>query len=568
MAIDFNREVFIVGRNLVMVIGLAIVFAVVLQSLPLTGLPIALAQANPDATGESESSQDNLFIFTTVDDFEKGEMDGTLVVNSGNGAIVLQDGASSGTYVSPVVETKPFEYMVLSWNADTPQSSYIEIEGKVRVGDEWTDWLSWGRWSTSPFTVKDRKTLPGSGGDDETDDPLAMMSIDELIVKGQSGETANAFQYRLCLHAADNPRGDEGTTPKVRLVASTLKNTLPGQAITKKYPDDADDLAKLEKDLDVPCYSQMVRDYKIANSICSPTSVSMLLSYYGIDISPEEAAWDVYDDEAGIFGNWAFNVAAAASYGFVSYVDYVAPEEGADPWHYVKQQIALDRPVVVSVRYKNPTIPGDMPPVEGVPIDSTDGHLVLIRGFTWKDGVEYVIVNDPAAPDNETVRREYRADQFFDAWVKRAAYIIYKDEDEIDEIYAPVPVSADLVSEGKTKDGYYKFRLVADGQNVNVNSANFRSVVLSYNGGISTPFVLKSSSEAPDVLLISVQSEPGTYTFTFIGKNKDKYKAEVTLPLEEAGSGILPIVILLIVAAIVIVVFIRTSKKRAVNANK
>ena len=112
------------GRNLVMVIGLAIVFAVVLQSLPLTGLPTAAAQANPEATGESESSQDNLFIFTTVDDFEKGEMDGTLVIDSGNGAIVLQDGASLGTYVSPVVETKPFEYMVLSWNADTPQSSY------------------------------------------------------------------------------------------------------------------------------------------------------------------------------------------------------------------------------------------------------------------------------------------------------------------------------------------------------------------------------------------------------------------------------------------------------------
>ena len=43
----------------------------------------------------------------------------------------------------------------------------------------------------------------------------------------------------------------------------------------------------------------------------------------------------------------------------------------------------------------------------------------MVRGFTWKDGVEYVIVNDAAAPDNESVRREYKANQFADAWVKK-----------------------------------------------------------------------------------------------------------------------------------------------------
>lgn len=557
-----------VERTAVIVIGFAVIAALVLQVVPLVKLPVAAAQGSQSANEEIGVSQDNLFIFTTVDDFGKGETDGTQVIDSGNGAIVLEDGASSGTYTSPIVETMPFEYMVLSWNADTPQTSHIEIQGRVRVKDEWTDWLSWGRWSTSAFTVNNRRVLPGSGRDDETDNPLAMVSIDELIVKGQSGETANAFQYRVVLHVAENPRANEGVTPKVRLVASTLKNTLPGQAIAKKYPDDAQDLTNFEKDLDVPCYSQMVRDYKIANSICSPTSVAMVLSYYGLDISPEEVAWDVHDHEAGIFGNWAFNVAAAASYGFVSYVDYVVPEEGADPWYYVKQQIALDRPVVVSVRYKNPSIPGDMPPVEGVPIDSTEGHLVLVRGFTWKDGIEYVIVNDPAAPDNETVRREYRADQFFDAWVKRAAYVIYRDENEIDGIYAPIAISAELVPEGKTKDGYYKMRLTADGQNVDVNSASFRSVVLSYESGMPTPFILKSSSEAPDLLLVSAESEPGTYTFTFIGKNKDKYKAEITLPLEEPRSNLIPIVVMLVVVAIVVLAFMSTNKKRAASANK
>ena len=61
------------------------------------------------------------------------------------------------------------------------------------------------------------------------------------------------------------------------------------------------------------------------------------------------------------------------------------------------------------------------------------------------------------------------------------------------------------------------------------------SVVVSRNGGMPEPFVLKSSSEAPDLLLLTEEmcqtedDQPITYTFTFIGKNKDKYKAETTV---------------------------------------
>ena len=78
-----------------------------------------------------------------------------------------------------------------------------------------------------------------------------------------------------------------------------------------------------------------------------------------------------------------------------------------------------------------------------------------------------------------TVRREYRADQFFDAWAKRGAYIIYRDEEELDGIYPPLPIVGELVPEGQTEDGYRAFRLVVDGETVNVNSANFVSVVVS-----------------------------------------------------------------------------------------
>ena len=138
------------------------------------------------------------------------------------------------------------------------------------------------------FLVNNRTMLPGSGKDDETDDPSVKISIDELIVKVRVGKRQMLFSTVLYSIARITLEKVKARHPRVRMVSCTLKNTLPGQEICKVYPDDAPDLSNFEKDLDVPYYSQMVRDYKIANRICSPTSVAMVLSYYGFDVSPEK----------------------------------------------------------------------------------------------------------------------------------------------------------------------------------------------------------------------------------------------------------------------------------------
>jgi len=169
---------------------------------------------------------------------------------------------------------------------------------------------------------------------------------------------------------------------------------------------------RLEKDLDVPMVSQMQQDPKIAHVICSATSVSMVMQFYGLDISAEKAAEGVFDNAAEIYGNWPFNTAFAASQGFVAYVDRF---ESLDD---IKKEVSEGRPVIASISFGK----GEL---DGAPIEDTDGHLVVVRGFTAKDGTDYVIVNDPAAPTHETVKREYRVDQFLKAW-KGMVYIIRK----------------------------------------------------------------------------------------------------------------------------------------------
>lgn len=370
------------------------VFALILLLLTACG-PAA------PSVSKGQTLEGNLWLQTTVSDFKRGsQLENTTVVEKGDGAVELvKQGdrfAESGTFTSAPINTAPFKDLILSWNADTPAGTTVTIEGQIQADGEWSEWFSWGTWGTGV----ESKSVRNQKG------KFAVMAIDTL----KSIKEATALRYRLTLRST-NPHA----TPSVRLVAATIRNR-QGQQIAKVYPKDeaAPAMAGFERDLHVPMYSQMVRDPKIASSICSPTSVTMVLGYYGIEKTPEEVASGVRDHEAEIFGNWPFNTAYAASYGLTAYVDFFNSLDD------VKREIAKGHPVIASIKFGAGQL-------KNAPIDSTDGHLVVIRGFTHKDGKEYVIVNDPAAPNDATVRREYLADEFERAWNK-VVYVIYKEE--------------------------------------------------------------------------------------------------------------------------------------------
>ncbi len=486
-------------------------------------------KGEPDATLPG-----NTFLFTRADDF-CGEHDSTETTAVGNGAIAVVSKAGQGTYTSPVYRTAPFEYMILSWNADTPKGSYVEIQGRVYAqspnGPKWSEWLSWGNWSSTAFIDQERRpAMAGSAIRAKADDPVARVATDELYVKGTMGETADLFQYRLILHKAGEQASEP--SPKVTLVACTIRNSLKDQSIPVVIPDNAPDLAKLEKDLNVPTYSQQTRYMKIASSICSPTSVAMALGYHGVDISPDETAWGVNDYVGDMFGNWAFNVAYAATHGMQAYVAYGVVAPDVDPWYPVKTEIVNGNPVVVSVKYRTPGYKGRTEPeVEGVPINYTAGHLVLVRGFTWRDGREYVIVNDSAAGTNDEVRRMYPADQFYKAWISKVMYVIRPDEGEIAEPVLQPTIMAELVRVGEVTGGSQssqRFELMVDGQPMDASTKTLRSGVFSYNGQKTEPYSPREGAMAEsNYVYFPAMSPPGRYTFWFFDMQKNTYKAEI-----------------------------------------
>lgn len=81
----------------------------------------------------------------------------------------------------------------------------------------------------------------------------------------------------------------------------------------------------------------------------------------------------------------------------------------------IEEFIAAGVPVVMSIAWKK----GDLTNAD---VDQTNGHLVVLVGF---DAQGNLIVNDPASPANETVRRTYLRSEFEPLWLKSSGGTVY-----------------------------------------------------------------------------------------------------------------------------------------------
>jgi hypothetical protein len=157
-----------------------------------------------------------------------------------------------------------------------------------------------------------------------------------------------------------------------------------------------------------PPRSQTTAPEAIANRICSPTSVSMVLALWQRSHDWLALARDCHDPVSGLYGVWPLALAAAARHGSIGAVEVFS--DWRAPLEVLRQGI----PLVTSIRFGR----GELP---GAPLSDTGGHLVVL----YAADPEAVWVCDPAAtPDG--VQRRYPADAFSRAWLRHrgAAYIL------------------------------------------------------------------------------------------------------------------------------------------------
>ena len=299
--------------------------------------------------------------------------------------------------------TTSFNYTeaIASWNASTPAGSWLEVQFRAKYGERWSKWYVLGIWASDYSTIQ-RHSVRLQGDSD------GFVAVDTFVSSNKK-ETTNAFQLKMRLFSADKI-----STASVRNASVAYSTSAPKSADVS-----AGNPALWDRELAVPQCSQMV--YPDGGEVwCSPTSTSMVLAYLDNYTGPCEprvrAAVDgVYDWIYDGHGNWPFNTAYAAAFGYEGYVARFTSLEKAE------QFIAAGVPVVMSIAWKK----GEL---TGTSIESTNGHLLVLVGF---DSQGNLIVNDPASPsDGSAVRHVYLRSEFEPLWLEASGgtvYLIYPE---------------------------------------------------------------------------------------------------------------------------------------------
>ncbi len=119
---------------------------------------------------------------------------------------------------------------------------------------------------------------------------------------------------------------------------------------------------------------------------------------FGVTASVDAVAAAIYDRAYKGTGNWAFAVAYAGAAGLAGAAAYLRDLVN------VERFIAAGLPLALSMSWRAGALPG-------APLERSDGHILVVRGFDT-DGD--VIVNDPAQP---AVRHVYERAAFARAWL-------------------------------------------------------------------------------------------------------------------------------------------------------
>lgn len=354
-------------------------------------------------------------------------------VNRHGIALTLRKGEEDGTFTSRWY--KPggrFEYLVPSWQAETPPGTWVEVDLQVRTDNTDSHWYAIGQWAFDDGTIE-RQTLEDSQADD-----VGRIWVDTFASYDEPpGGMPHTYRLRATLHGDE----DSDAAPTLRQVAATT--TMPGDLpATASEP-----LLDEAKVLDVPKLSQSIHSGEYpqfgggGQVWCSPTSTAMVMDYW--DVGPDEDdlttlppdevfdangradaqvpwaaihTWDYVYEGAG---NWPFNTAYASHYGLDGSVRHFSSLRGIERW------IGKGVPVIVSIDWDN-TDDNPLNDLDGSHISGTDGHLMVVVGFN-EDGD--VVVNDPASPDNEEVRRVYKRQQFERNWLRASNGTTYVIKD-------------------------------------------------------------------------------------------------------------------------------------------
>jgi Peptidase_C39 like family len=290
-----------------------------------------------------------------------------------------------------------FSELICSWNAFRPEKGgYFSfwIQARDSVTKNWYMWHQMAQWGKDSSGKNMQRSLV-SRGSHGTKYIYVRLELPKYRL-------ADGFRLRIKAHNGASLKNIE----RVAINGIDLK----------KFSSESN--AQLLKDLPsvyisgVPKWSQMVLNHPRYKSLCSPTSIAMLLGFLLKQYcDPREVARGAYDEGLKVYGNWSLNVAHAFERCKGKVAFHVERLKSFKDLHsHLKQGI----PVIVSIRG----------PLKGAPLPSyTNGHLLVVVGYNKR--LRKVLCHDPACSSNTRTAIAYNLNDFIVAWEcsKRLAYI-------------------------------------------------------------------------------------------------------------------------------------------------
>lgn len=314
-------------------------------------------------------------------DWAAGQLEGLVAAPGG---LLLEPGHAVGTFITPPFRSGlSFDRVVPFWNVRTADGDWVTVRARVsRGGVPLGDWLRAATWSR------------GARGPRDAGAPPVWIDQDTLLVEGG----ADTVELSVTLE-----RGLPGPGPVLTRVGVTTFSA------RRDPPGDARSAAERPPVLRGPFHSQKLQDATIAMRICGPTSLTMALGACGIERTPVEVARAAEDPGAAIaFGNWAYLAATAAEHGLGAEVLSMRDLDE------LARVLAAGRLAILSLSFGKGELTGS-------PMESTEGHLILARGF---DEHGNVVVDDPAGRTEAEGRVSYRRAELARAWRRGIAIVL------------------------------------------------------------------------------------------------------------------------------------------------
>ena len=341
-----------------------------------------------------------MIFIETADDWRKCSLQNCRAIND-VGSVMFDPSSSPSMLTTEIIDPGfSFTQLILSWNASMVDTSSNLIFGV----DVSSDSLKWNSFDYQVWGSQIDVGSPYGGA--KSIDGVGEVKTDYLVLQ-------KPMRYARVRVAAVGLPGAHGVALR-RLSLSFSSNDSDWKTYNKIHGGLArPEYGKVK--LAVPYFTQRSLPSNLSGNCCSPTSVSMVLNYFGKAIDPEEFAHMVYDPRGQKYGNWPHNVAAAYDAGLAkTWVDtHCSLDE-------IYDEVASGKPVVISIAFGYDELPHS--PFH----ESSQGHLIAVVGF---DGPDTVICNDPQGHNAEDGIIHYPRKELEDVWLKHGgvAYHLWPD---------------------------------------------------------------------------------------------------------------------------------------------